>query len=164
MKQGLYVDSKDRHGITAIEISMAKSNVDMVNLLVMNGADEANAKIHEFPLGTSKEMQQKRENEHCITVPEISIHEVLLGRHEGEKGCSWRDSTKPTGPRVIIYRGNPLVRKETCCMETGRLIRLPGSLKELKSISGMAYVTISSCSQLKITSLLSKSEIHARKT
>ncbi|XP_041010814.1 potassium channel AKT2/3 isoform X2 [Juglans microcarpa x Juglans regia] len=139
LKQGLNVDSKDRHRITAIEIAMAKSNVDMVNVLVMNGADVTNAKTHKFPPDTLKEMLQKRENEHRIRVPEISINEVLLGRHEGKKGCSWRDSTKSTGPRVSIYRGNPLVRRETCCMETGRLIRLPDSLKELKSIAGQKF-------------------------
>ncbi|XP_035540462.1 potassium channel AKT2/3-like isoform X2 [Juglans regia] len=139
LKQGLNVDSKDRHGIKPIEIAMAKSNVDMVNLLLMNGADVTNAKTHKFPPDTLKEMLQKRENEHRIRVPEISINEVLLGRHEGKKGCSWRDSTKSTGPRVSIYRGNPLVRRETCCMETGRLIRLPDSLKELKSIAGQKF-------------------------
>ncbi|KAG6711354.1 hypothetical protein I3842_05G049000 [Carya illinoinensis] len=139
LKQGLNLHSKDRHWTTAIEIAMAKSNVDMVNLLLMNGAGVTNAKTHEFPPDTLKEMLQKRENEHRIRVPEISINEVLLGRQEGLKGCSWRDSTKPTGPRVSIYRGNPLVRRETCCMETGRLIRLPDSLKELKCIAGQKF-------------------------
>lgn len=136
LKQGLNVDSKDRHGLTAIEIAMAKNNLDMVNLLVMNDADVTHAKANEFPSTTLNEMLQNREVGHRIRVPDTIINEVLVERHEGEQGFDWRDSNGPICPRVSIYRGNPLARRETCCTEAGRLIRLPGSLEELKSIAG----------------------------
>lgn len=133
LKQGLDVDSKDCHGLTAIQIAMAKNNVDMVNLLVVNGADIVNAKTYEFPLATLNEILQRREVGHRITVPNTGINEVLLARHD-----TWRDSrsTGPVSPRVSIYRGNPIVRRETGCIEAGRLIRLPTSLEELKNIAG----------------------------
>ncbi|KAI8532133.1 hypothetical protein RHMOL_Rhmol11G0189800 [Rhododendron molle] len=41
-----------------------------------------------------------------------------------------------SSPRVGIYRGHPLVRRDSCCTEARRLIRLPNSLVELKSIAG----------------------------
>lgn len=139
LRQGLDVDSKDRHGLTAIQIAMAKNNMDMVNLLVMNGADITIAKPLEFPPETLSEMLQRREVGHRITVPDAMVNDVLLARQEGEQGYKRRDCTGPACPRVSIYRGNPLVRKETGCMESGKLIRMPGSLEELKSIAGQKF-------------------------
>ncbi|XP_059435148.1 potassium channel AKT2/3-like, partial [Corylus avellana] len=82
LKQGLDVDSKDRNGLTAIQIAMAKNNVEMVNLLVGNGADVSNAKTHEFPTATLNEILQRREVGHRITVPDAGINGVVLARHE----------------------------------------------------------------------------------
>jgi ankyrin repeat protein len=45
LKQGVDVDSKDRHRLIVIQIAMAKNNVDMVNLLVGNGVNIVNAKF-----------------------------------------------------------------------------------------------------------------------
>ncbi|KAG6651907.1 potassium channel AKT2/3-like [Carya illinoinensis] len=142
LKQGLNVDSKNRHGLTAIEIAMSKNNVEMVKLLVMNGADvTSNTKTYEFPQTTLNEMLQKREVGHQIRVPDTN--QILLGSHgEGEQGCNLRECYSSTGsicPRVSIYRGNPLLRRETGCMEAGRLIRLPGSLEELRNIAGQKF-------------------------
>ncbi|KAM4125967.1 hypothetical protein ACB094_01G352400 [Castanea mollissima] len=140
LKQGISVDSKDLHGYTAIQIAMAKKNVDMVNLLMMNGADVIDINSYEFPSTTLKEMLQKREIGHRIVVHDTMPNEVLLGRHEGEQNCKWK---KPSGPictpRVRIYRGNPVVRRETCRMESGRLIKLPDSLEQLKTIAGQKF-------------------------
>jgi hypothetical protein len=134
LKQGLDVDSKDCHGLTAIQIAMAKNNVDMVNLLVLNGADIVNAKIYEFPPAILNEILQRREVGHRIMVAETKINDVLLARHD-----KWRDFGGVVCPRVSIYRGNPVVRRETGYMEAGRLIRLPGSLEELKNIAGTYF-------------------------
>lgn len=137
LKQGISVDSKDLHGYTAIQIAMAKKNVDMVNLLMMNGADVIDINSYEFPSTTLNEMLQKREVGHRIVVHDTMPNEVLLGKHEGEQNCKWE---KPSGPictpRVRIYRGNPVVRRETYRMESGRLIKLPDSLEQLKTIAG----------------------------
>jgi hypothetical protein len=134
LKQGLDVDSKDCHGLTAIQIAMAKNNVDMVNLLVLNGADIVNAKIYEFPPAILNEILQRREVGHRIMVADTKINDVLLARHD-----KWRDFGGVVCPRVSIYRGNPVVRRETGYMEAGRLIRLPGSLEELKNIAGTYF-------------------------
>ncbi|KAK7853336.1 potassium channel akt2/3 [Quercus suber] len=141
LKEGISVDSKDLHGYTAIQIAMAKKNVDMVNLLMMNGADVIDINSYEFPSTTLNEMLQKREVGHRIVVHDTMPNEVPLGRHdEREQNCKWK---KPSGPictpRVSIYRGNPVVRRETCCMESGRLIKLPDSLEQLKTIAGQKF-------------------------
>uniref|UniRef100_A0A2N9IPT9 Potassium channel n=1 Tax=Fagus sylvatica TaxID=28930 RepID=A0A2N9IPT9_FAGSY len=139
LKEGLSVDSKDVHGLTAIQIAMAKNNVEMVNLLVMNGADVIDTNSYEFPSSTLNEMLQKREVGHRIVVPDSLPNEVILRRHEGGQDCKLREPSGPICPRVSIYRGNPVVRRETCCKEAGRLIKLPDSLELLKTIAGQKF-------------------------
>ncbi|KAF2585716.1 hypothetical protein F2Q70_00034837 [Brassica cretica] len=39
LKQGINVDTKDHHGFTALKVAMSQNQMDMVNLLNMNGAD-----------------------------------------------------------------------------------------------------------------------------
>lgn len=136
LKQGINIDSTDRHGITAIQIAMAENHVDMVQLLVINGADVDGAHTHDFSATTLNEMLQKREIGYRITVHEAMPSEgVLRGGHQ-EQEHIWGRSNGPNCPRVSIYRGHPLVRKEKGFMEAGKLIRLPDSLQELKTIAG----------------------------
>lgn len=73
LKQGLNVDSKDRHGKTALQVAMAENHGDMVNLLVMNGAEVAEANTHDFSSTSLNEMLQKREIGHRITLPDVSV-------------------------------------------------------------------------------------------
>ncbi|KAJ9687452.1 hypothetical protein PVL29_016084 [Vitis rotundifolia] len=139
LKQGLNIDSKNRQGLTAIQIAMAEDHTDMVKLLVMNGADVIHANTYEFSAETLNEMLQKREMAHRIMVPDTlpTDHETLLRDQGGEKEFNDNGGFKGTNvPRVSIYRGHPLQRKESCCTEAGRLIRLPNSLMELKAIAG----------------------------
>ncbi|CAK7357046.1 unnamed protein product [Dovyalis caffra] len=141
LEEGLNVDSKDRHGKTAVQVAMAENHEDMVNLLVMNGADVAEANAHDFSSTTLNEMLQKREIGHRITVPDVlATNEVLLKRHEEQEECKSCGKSKGSlnSIRVSIYRGHPLVRRQTCCLEAGRLIRLPDSLEELKSVAGIS--------------------------
>lgn len=138
LKQGLNIDSKDHHGMTAIKVAMAENHVDMVQLLVMNGADVADVHTHEFSASTLNEMLQKREIGHLITVSEAMPCEVVIkGRNQEEQKHIWgRYNGPPECPRVSIYRGHPTVRRERGFMEAGRLIRLPDSLEQLKTIAG----------------------------
>lgn len=144
LKHGLNVDAKDRQGKTAVQIAMAQNYVDMVDLLVMNGADVSAANTSEFSSTTLNEMLQKREIGHRITVPDtVTSDEVILKRNqEEEEGNSSGKSNGWECRRVSIYRGHPLIRKETCCLEPGRLIRLPNSMEELKSIAGYIFFTL----------------------
>lgn len=142
VKYGLNVDSKDRHGRTAIEIAMAENNVEMVNILVMNGSDVVGANTCEFSSTNLNDMLQKREIGHRITVHDDNStqNEVLLKKleiidFEAKEGKSKGGNCQ----RVSIYRGHPLVRKQACCMEAGRLIKLPNSLEELKKIAGEKF-------------------------
>ncbi|XP_070682673.1 potassium channel AKT2/3 isoform X4 [Malus domestica] len=137
LKQGLNVDSKNQLGKTAVQIAMEENNADMVNLLVMNGADVTNAQNCLFPSQSLTEMLQKREVGHRITVPDSTINEVPLMKN-GERN-SGRESYGVNCPRVSIYRGHPMVRKTTCCREAGRVIRLPCSLEELRNIAGVKF-------------------------
>ncbi|XP_065870572.1 potassium channel AKT2/3 [Euphorbia lathyris] len=143
LKHGLNVDSKDRQGKTAIQIALAENYVDMVDLLVKNGADVSAVNSSGFSSAALEEMLQKREIGHRIVVPEtVSKYEDILKKKEGEaeeecKTCGKSSELKSI--RVSIYRGHPVVRKETCCREPGRLIRLPDSLEDLKNIAGEKF-------------------------
>ncbi|KAJ0078308.1 hypothetical protein Patl1_37159 [Pistacia atlantica] len=137
LKSGLNIDSKDRHGLTAIQVAMAENHVDMVNLLVMNGADVVDADTYEFSSTRLNEMLHKREIGHRITVHDNTTNEVILKKIEEEGECG--KSKGVNYERVSIYRGHPVVRKEHCCHESGRLIRLPNSLEELKNIAGEKF-------------------------
>ncbi|KAI4298984.1 hypothetical protein L6164_032486 [Bauhinia variegata] len=135
LKQGLNIDSKNHHGLTAIQIAMAKSHVDMVELLVMNGANFVGVDTHDFSSSTLDQMLQNLELGHQITVHETIPGEVQPRGH-GEQERSWERYNGPNCARVSIYRGHPIVSREKGCMEAGKLIRLPNSLEELKSIAG----------------------------
>lgn len=142
LKHGLNLDSMDCNGKTAVQVAMAENHVDMVNLLVMNGADVTEANTHEFSSTTLNEMLQKREIGHRIMVPDhfVTNNEVLLKRLE-EQGCnSCGKSHGMNYIRVSIYRGHPAIRRETRCMEPGRLIKLPNSLEVLKTIAGKFFL------------------------
>ncbi|KAJ8754876.1 hypothetical protein K2173_015388 [Erythroxylum novogranatense] len=143
LKHGLNVDSKDRHGKTAIQISMTENYTDMVNLLVMNGAEVSDqTNTYGFSSTALNEMLQKREIGHRITIPEvISANEMLLKIHEAEQeGISIVKTNNESYPiRVSVYRGHPEVRRQSCCMEPGRLIRLPSSLEEVKITAGEKF-------------------------
>ncbi|XP_057977463.1 potassium channel AKT2/3 isoform X2 [Malania oleifera] len=130
LKHGINVDAKNRNGSTAIQVAMAEKHRDIVNLLVMNGADINSTNTYMFPSSVLNEMLQKREIGHRITVPE---------RSEGEHDCNWGKQQGKYYPRVSIYRGHPLVRRNTSCLEVGRLIRLPNSLEELKNLAGERF-------------------------
>ncbi|XP_019427662.1 PREDICTED: potassium channel AKT2/3-like [Lupinus angustifolius] len=123
LKQGLYVDSKDHHGITPIEIAMEQNHVDMVKLLVMSGADVTGIHTHEFCASTLSEMMKKREIGHVINIREI----VLRGPREEDRELIWGRYTGLNCPRASICRGHPILREGKGAMEAGKLIRLPDS-------------------------------------
>ncbi|GMI88187.1 potassium transport 2/3 [Hibiscus trionum] len=125
LKQGLNVDAKDRSGLTALQVAMKEKHNQMVNLLVMNGADIVNANIYELSPSTLNEMLQKREIGLQITGTEPVSPSLGAGNQVGKDH-----------PRVSIYNGHPITRKESGCMETGKLIRLPDSIDELKNFAG----------------------------
>lgn len=54
LKQGLNIDSKDHHGLTAIQVAMDEHHVQMVQFLLMNGSDVAGAHTHNFSSSTNR--------------------------------------------------------------------------------------------------------------
>ncbi|KAM6581006.1 hypothetical protein CsatA_004780 [Cannabis sativa] len=138
LKYGLNVDSKNHHGQTPLQVAMSGNSMEMVNLLVMNGAEVVNENSYEFPSTTLTEMLQKREVGHQISVPENAPEEVVSIQLNAEKEGSGRNSVRDNNNphRVSIYKGHPMERRETFCKEPGRLIRLPASLEELRNIAG----------------------------
>ncbi|KAK9286768.1 hypothetical protein L1049_015172 [Liquidambar formosana] len=139
LKNGLNVNSKDHHGLTAIQIALAENHVDMVKLLVMNGADVFNVNTYNFSSTTLNEMLKKRDVGYRIMLDDTTPDEVLLSKNEEERDCNRERPNGLSCPRVSIYRGHPLVRRDTCCVEAGRLIRLPNTLDEIKSIAGEKF-------------------------
>ncbi|CAI0375283.1 unnamed protein product [Linum tenue] len=129
LKQGLNVDSKDRQGRSAAQIAVAENHADMVDLLVMNGADVSN---ESSPINTIKSSSENIDGQ----------QEKLIRRHHGKgdyRSNSQRDTRGSGCARVSIYRGHPVVRKELGCREPGRLITLPSSLEKLKTIAGEKF-------------------------
>jgi hypothetical protein len=122
--------------MTAIQIAMAENLVDMVQLLVMNGADVAEVHVHGFSASTLNEMLQKREIGHLINVSEAMPSEFVLKGQNQEQKQIWGRFNGLECPRVSIYRGHPEVRREKGFIEAGKLIRLPDSLEKLKIIAG----------------------------
>ena len=142
LKHGLFVDSKDRHGLTPIQIAVEENHSEMVELLVMNGADINTEDVHKYSnkfLSSLNldEMLQKREVGHRINMLDNVVDNVIVKKLEGEDPLEEFKKEKSSkasmcSVRVSIYRGHPLKRRENCCTEAGRLITLPVSLEELK--------------------------------
>ncbi|KAG8497915.1 hypothetical protein CXB51_006841 [Gossypium anomalum] len=139
LKHGLPIDAKNRHGLTALQIAMKEKHEDMVNLLVMNGADVINTNTYEFSSEALNEMLEKREIGHRINVPDTISSEALLKKLEGDTVGKLDKSRTLDHPRVSIYKGHPLMRKESCSTEPGKLISLPDSLEDLKNIAGKKF-------------------------
>ncbi|KAB2091674.1 hypothetical protein ES319_A03G208200v1 [Gossypium barbadense] len=139
LKHGLPVDAKNRHGLTALQIAMKEKHEDMVNLLVMNGADVINTNTYEFSSEALNEMLEKREIGHRINVPDTTSSEALLKKLEGDTVGKLDKSRTLDHSRVSIYKGHPLMRKESCSIEPGKLISLPDSLEDLRNIAGKKF-------------------------
>ncbi|XP_058771830.1 potassium channel AKT2/3-like isoform X1 [Vicia villosa] len=140
LKQGLNIDSKDGHDTKAIQIAITENLVDMVQLLVMNGAEVDDIHIHEFSASTLNELLQKREIGHLINVNEAMHSEfVLKGENQEDQKQIKERYNGLECPRVSIYRGHPIVRREKGFIEAGKLIKLPDSLEKLKIIAGEKF-------------------------
>lgn len=64
LKQGINIDTKDHHGFTALQVSMSENQMDMVNLLTMNGADVVGVNTDKFTsLEKSSVVEKKRKSE-----------------------------------------------------------------------------------------------------
>lgn len=143
LKHGLNIDSKNQQGLTALQTAVCENHVDMVNFLVMNGANvddvDAYAKMacemasedqRRLSLAALDDMVQKREVGHRITVLENPPSVPMKQEH-----VSVSSRNNDYHPRVSIYKGHPLLRDS--CFEAGKLIRLPSSFEQLKKIAGV---------------------------
>ncbi|MBA0855717.1 hypothetical protein Goshw_017942 [Gossypium schwendimanii] len=139
LKHGLPIEAKNRHGLTALQIAMKEKHENMVNLLVMNGADVINTNTYEFSSEALNEMLEKREIGHRINVPDTTSSEALQKKLEGDTVGKPDKSRTVDHPRVSIYKGHPLMRKKSCSTEPGKLISLPDSLEDLKNIAGKKF-------------------------
>ncbi|XP_027113168.2 potassium channel AKT2/3 [Coffea arabica] len=142
LKQGLHIDSKDPHGMTAVQVAVTENQTDMIKLLLMNGAEVDDIIKHKLSSINVNEMLQKREVGHRITVPDTLGQDAFKWneiKHECDKECSEGTCSTRVSVRVSIYRGHPVIRKDIRCSEPGRLISLPKSLTELKNIAGKKF-------------------------
>ncbi|KAF6155523.1 hypothetical protein GIB67_017878 [Kingdonia uniflora] len=139
LKHELSVDSENHNHLTALQIAMSENNYDMINLLVMNGASTEKASQNGLCSMILDEIVQKREVGHRITVQEETSDEMRgMFRARKEETLvfkSGRSNDRCGFRRVSIYRGHPIVRKNACRTDPGKLIRLPNSMEELKTIA-----------------------------
>ncbi|KAL2477547.1 potassium channel AKT2/3 [Forsythia ovata] len=98
----------------------------MVRLLLMNGAEANDTVKNKISPVNLNEMLQKREVGHRISMPG-ALDEDVLRKHENEQDCTGESFRGSCVPRVSIYKGHPVARRESHCTEPGRLIRLPNS-------------------------------------
>ncbi|XP_016435740.1 potassium channel AKT2/3 [Nicotiana tabacum] len=138
LKHGLTVDSKDRHGSTAIDVALGENHEDMVKLLLMNGAEINDKFKHKLSSMNLREILQKREVGHRVIVPD-TMDEVAQKWREQEQKYNSGSTRDQSSFRVSIYKGHPVIRKRTHCCEPGKLIMLPNSLAELKIIAGQKF-------------------------
>ncbi|KAG6396383.1 hypothetical protein SASPL_142531 [Salvia splendens] len=130
LKHGLYVDSKDVHGLTAIQVATKENHLDIVQLLVMNGSQVDETIMNMIPSVNLNDMLQKREVGHCIVMSDTT------GEDDSHKKT--KDEERLVFPlRVSIYRGHPANRSTT--HHPGKLVRMPSSLDELKTIAGQKF-------------------------
>ncbi|KAJ0743843.1 putative cyclic nucleotide-binding domain, potassium channel, voltage-dependent, EAG/ELK/ERG [Helianthus annuus] len=142
LKHGLVVDSKDHHGSTAMQIAVSENNIEMVKLLVMNGADVNDHTIrNQIPEENLMDFLEKREVGHRIVMLE-QVQEPVVEkagwREEAEKGILGKTQVQFAG-RVSIYKGLPMVRRKIGCTDAGKLIKMPNSVMELKIIAGEKF-------------------------
>ncbi|KAL9321491.1 hypothetical protein ACSQ67_013330 [Phaseolus vulgaris] len=82
------------------------------------------------------QMLQKRKIGHLIEFMPGEI--ILKGRYQEEKHIG-RRYNRPITPRVTIYRGHPSLRKEKSVTQASKVIRLPDSFDQLKTIAGESF-------------------------
>lgn len=134
LKHELNIDSINCQGQSALQVAIAENHVEMVNFLVISGAnveetlsymvdpDEKN-----FPPEVIEE----------IVIPEMN--EEYKPRKEQIKLPTFALNSHAC-PRISIYKGHPTQRNGNS--ESGKLIRLPQSLEELKATAGLLLIHI----------------------
>ncbi|KAF9603585.1 hypothetical protein IFM89_037084 [Coptis chinensis] len=141
LKHGLNVDSKNRHQFTPLQIATADNHTEMVHLLLNNGASIDTVTQSSFSSEILEQLVQQREVGHRITVHDTlnGTPEVYYCKKKEEKEGKYKKANGGFYPRVSIYRGHPEVRKKTGCTQAGRLIRMPISMEQLKTIAGEKF-------------------------
>ncbi|CAN0880701.1 Potassium channel AKT2/3 [Linum grandiflorum] len=137
LKQGLNVNSKDRQGKSAVQIAMTENYVQMLDLLVMNGADVSHEESNNEILLSKREARQRATS---VDGDQEEEHVINVKKNEGdEHSCLQSKSGGFDCARVSIFRGHPIMRKENGCKQSGRLIKLPDSLDELRHVAGAKF-------------------------
>ncbi|KAL7119567.1 hypothetical protein ACP275_02G070600 [Erythranthe tilingii] len=142
LRNGLFVDSHDRHGTTAVQAATSENHMEMVRFLLMNGSEVNESVMNKIPSENLNEMLKEREVGHRIVVSEMENEDVLRRVNENDrKGGLGIGNSKGNVvfSRVSVYKGCSNDRREGRCAEPGKLIRLPNSIPELKKIAGEKF-------------------------
>ncbi|THU50872.1 hypothetical protein C4D60_Mb06t24930 [Musa balbisiana] len=141
LKHGLNIDSENHEGLTALQIALAENHEDMVAFLVMNGASIEKANLNgraarKIRNGVLKEMDQQRDAGCVSTLPE-SNGQFTQTRVLEKQENSFKLETNGYPPRISVYKGHPLLRNN--CSGSGKLMCLPSTMEELKTIIGNKF-------------------------
>ena len=120
LNYGLNVNSTNHDGLTALQVALATNQVEVAKVLISYGA------------------KSNDQNGHIIS---NILSEGDHKNHGNElKGCN-RKSIKSCelfcDARVNLYKGHPFLSNTFDKHATGRLIKLPSSFVDLKTIAGM---------------------------
>ncbi|XP_073029885.1 potassium channel AKT2/3-like [Primulina eburnea] len=139
LEHGFHVNSKNSSGKTPIQVANIENHVEMMKFLLINGAEADEIVKNKFYPLNSNRILQELDVGHRVVMPKTSKRAVVSSGGN-EQRCNGETSESQCSWRIIIYRGNPEnCRMTSCSAEPGRLIRLPSSVAELKTVAGRKF-------------------------
>ncbi|XP_021727318.1 potassium channel AKT2/3-like [Chenopodium quinoa] len=124
---GLNPDSKNIHGLRALQVSLATNHLEVAKLLIAHGAKTSDLNGHTFSsIFTAGDL--------CVLHNKVQkinpgYKEVNLVNRQNDQFCA----------RINLYKGHPIISNTFDRNATGRLIKLPSSFEELKRIAGQKF-------------------------
>ncbi|XP_064967988.1 potassium channel AKT2-like isoform X2 [Musa acuminata AAA Group] len=141
LNHGLNIDSENHEGLTALQIASAENHEEMVTFLVMNGASI----VKSNPNGSIERRMKKEILEEMIQQRDVGYPTMALEPYGAfkktevlrEQDNSLKLEANEHRPRISVFNGHPLLRNSHS--ETGKLISLPSTMEELRTIIGKKF-------------------------
>ncbi|CAO2828382.1 unnamed protein product [Amaranthus hypochondriacus] len=122
LNYGLNVDSTNHDGLTALQVALATNQVEVAKVLISYGAKTSDLNGHIISNILSEGDHKNHGNE------------LKVGNRKSIKSCELFCDA-----RVNLYKGHPILSNTFDKHATGRLIKLPSSFEDLKTIAGQKF-------------------------
>ncbi|XP_056684370.1 potassium channel AKT2/3 isoform X2 [Spinacia oleracea] len=128
LQSGLNPDSKNLHGLRALQVALATNHLEVAQLLIAHGAKTSHLNGHTFSsIFAAGDQYLLQANKMLKIFP--GNKQVSVPNWKNEQFCA----------RINLYKGHPILSKAFHKNATGRLIMLPSSFQELKRIAGLKF-------------------------